>query len=314
MSRKTVKELNKDFEILKENFDMLRSDFEERINALKIDHEEQIKILNDKISSSADLQGPGISETQSSTALKCRECGFSFDKRSDLKIHILALHPRQFTCKMCSRIFETRISLELHQKEHSTGKNFKCDLCDQTFFTKWRLGKHVKQHEMTSIRFCHFFNNDKFCKYEELGCMFKHNDAPVCKNGTWCRSKMCQFKHTTTEETFREQLNENPTEEEVDALPVGYTCDVCGFVSKTEYYLSVHRRSKHMPTDCIIDNLGDNQDDDSDDDAEDDDGPMECNHCGINGVEPVFVTEDFEILLQHIWNDHKENSAWGPAH
>ena len=290
---------------------MLKGDFEERINALKRDHEEQIKIPNDKISPSVDLQGPGRRETASNKEIKCRECGFSFDKRSDLKIHILALHPRQYTCKTCSQTFETRIAFELHQKEHSTTKTFKCDLCDQTFFTKWRLGKHVKQHEMTSIRFCHFFNNDKFCKYEELGCMFKHNDAPVCNNSTWCRAKMCQFKHAINAETSREQLNQNILEAE---LPIGYTCNVCGFVSKTEYYLGVHMTSKHMPKEYIIENAENSQDTDSDDDIEDDDGPMECNHCGLNGVKPVFVTEDFETLLQHIWNDHKENSAWGPAH
>ena len=58
-------------------------------------------------------------------------------------------------------------------------------------------------------------------------------------------------------------------------------------------------------------------DDDSanadDHEYEDDDGPMECNHCRINGINPVYVTEDFDDFLSHIWNDHKENSAWGPS-
>ena len=59
----------------------------------------------------------------------------------------------------------------------------------------------------------------------------------------------------------------------------------------------------------------DDSEDPDDDDEVDDDAPMECNQCYINGIQPGYVTEDFDDLLRHIiWNDHKENSKWGPAH
>ena len=144
--------------------------------------------------------------------------------------------------------------------------------------------------------------------------MFKHEDAPFCQKGTFCRAKICQFKHNTVVEN---QIEAGITEEQsdVDRLSDWYPCNICDFVSKTEAYLSVHML-KHKPAECHNKDLvdGSNTEEDEDDEDEDDDGPMDCNHCLINGVKPGFVTEDFEVLLQHIWTDHKENSAWGPAH
>ena len=80
-------------------------------------------------------------------------------------------------------------------KTHSLDEKFKCDLCAKTFHMKWRLVKHRSQHDLTSVRFCHYFNNNKFCHFYELGCMFKHEHAPICKNGLSCRTKLCQFTH-----------------------------------------------------------------------------------------------------------------------
>ena len=200
-------------------------------------------------------------------------------------------------------------------KTHSLDEKFKCDLCAKTFHMKWRLVKHRSQHDLTSVRFCHYFNNNKFCSFYELGCMFKHEHAPICKNGMSCRTKLCQFTHQVVMETHSEESSENEIDTEVRETeePIVYPCSICGFVSKTEAYLPVHISTKHKVNGNDIDNALIEEENDSDDDDVDD-GPMECNHCLINGVKPGFTCDDFELLLQHIWNDHKENSVWGPSH
>ena len=42
---------------------------------------------------------------------------------------------------------------------------------------------------------CHYFNNEKHCPYENIGCMFLHQDSENCYFGIRCKNKLCQFKH-----------------------------------------------------------------------------------------------------------------------
>jgi hypothetical protein len=128
---------------------------------------------------------------------------------------------------------------------------------------------------------------------------------------------MCQFQHEETEEPSK-QTNENQSIIETDE-ELNFPCNNCNFISKTEAYLQIHQVAKHQASKTTRDKnvISDENCDDAietdDDECEDDDGSMECNHCGLNGVKPVYVTDDFDDLLRHIWNDHKENSVWGPS-
>ena len=316
--KKTVKDLNKDFELLQEKFEHLKIDQEEKIKIIKSDNEERIKHLQEKIVALEHLTGLDyVKDKERKYSINCKECSFSFEEKSDLKKHILALHPKQYSCKLCAEVFETSVALELHIKVHNSEKEFKCDICDKEFHMKWRLGKHMKLHESTNFKYCHFFSNRKFCNFEELGCMFRHEHAPLCKRGKFCHAKMCQFQHEETEEPSK-QTNENQSIIETDE-EINFPCNNCNFISKTEAYLQIHQVAKHQAKKTTRDKnvISDENCDDAietdDDECEDDDGPMECNHCGLNGVKPVYVTDDFDDLLRHIWNDHKENSAWGPS-
>ena len=69
---------------------------------------------------------------------KCKECSLSFQEKSDLKMYILDLHPRQYICKLCADIFETSVVLELHLNIHNTEKDYKYELCDEAFHMKRR--------------------------------------------------------------------------------------------------------------------------------------------------------------------------------
>ena len=173
MAKKTVKDLNTDFQLLQEKFELLKIDQEEKVNIIKSEYEERIKKLEDKILGLEHLDSlEAVKEIEVTSANKCKECNLSFEEKSDLKMHILALHPKQYTCKLCAEIFETSVALELHLKIHNTEKEYKCEVCDKAFHMKWRLGKHTKLHEISNIKYCHFFNNRKCCSFEELGCMF----------------------------------------------------------------------------------------------------------------------------------------------
>ena len=61
---------------------------------------------------------------------------------------------------------------------------------------KWRMEKHTSDHRV-DIKSCHYFNNDKPCPYDKVGCKFKHETAPECRFNLKCTFKLCQFTHTT---------------------------------------------------------------------------------------------------------------------
>ena len=82
---------------------------------------------------------------------------------------------------------------------HSVNKNFKCNKCENSFVTEWRLKRHMTMHDKP-IKFCHYFNNGKTCKYEELGCKFRHSEAKECRFREACRRKLCEFKHSSLKE------------------------------------------------------------------------------------------------------------------
>ena len=73
---------------------------------------------------------------------------------------------------------------------------------------KWRMEKHTSDHRV-DIKSCHYFNNDKPCPYDKVGCKFKHETAPECRFNLKCTFKLCQFTHTTKkgeEVVHREEL------------------------------------------------------------------------------------------------------------
>ena len=97
------------------------------------DHEEKIKVLEDKVATlEQSKETPSKEEPGTlSKELKCRECGSLFNKKSDMKVNILSLHPKQYECNHCSKYM--RLEFELHQKVHTTEKQFICNVCKTTW-------------------------------------------------------------------------------------------------------------------------------------------------------------------------------------
>ena len=135
--------------------------------------------------------------------IKCKKCDKAFSRTVDLKKHHESIHGVNITqCSLCEKEFAKNSDLEIHIAfEHKESETFKCKDYDKTFVLEWRLRKHSIMHmeNQRSIRFCHYFNNDKVCPFTEIGCMFQHSVAPQCKHHLKCFTKLCQFKHSDEE-------------------------------------------------------------------------------------------------------------------
>jgi hypothetical protein len=67
-------------------------------------------------------------------------------------------------CKLCQETFTDIFELENHLKTHKVAETFVCDNCDKTFVLNWRLRKTVHETD----KYCHYFNNNKTCPFEDL--------------------------------------------------------------------------------------------------------------------------------------------------
>ena len=72
---------------------------------------------------------------------------------------------------------------------HAIEELFECAKCDEKFVSEHILKKRLQMQEK-KVKFCHFYNNNKHCKYADLGCRFKHEKAPECKSQEKCKKKL----------------------------------------------------------------------------------------------------------------------------
>ena len=176
-----------------------------------------------------------------------------FKHKQEFKKHIASFHPKTFDCKYCDKEFDFSWKLEIHLKSHEQVEQIKCDKCDKTFSLKWRLIQHVKMHENSEIRKCHYFNNQKNCPFEEIGCMFKHADATNCKFLENCSRKMCPFKHNTIENVDKEnQAAIVIVSEETDYDSEQEECDTCERIFKNNIDINEHHRNDNCGFECKI--------------------------------------------------------------
>ena len=129
-------------------------------------------------------------------SFKCEECGEVFEKKKCLKIHIQIKHPKYIKCESCDETFKESWQYETHLESHSKTKDKKCDVCGKLFFLDWRLGQHMNIHKKPHVKNCHYFNNQKVCPYDAIGCKFNHVMSKECKNQANCQIKLCSLQHT----------------------------------------------------------------------------------------------------------------------
>ena len=177
---------------------------------------------------------------------------------------------------MCDETFDQTFKLELHLRKHDI-ETFKCEKCDKTFQLKWRLEKHRKAHDMSNSKFCHYFNNQKYCPFEEIGCMYTHAKSKACRFGNICTKKLCQFQHFSDESI---QEDGNNAKNNMDKIVDNESRDSNNF-DKDQVEVDTH----------LENNLQETIDSDSEEEEEEEED-LECELCGK-------VCDDFDSYLEH---------------
>ena len=127
---------------------------------------------------------------------KCGKCEATFKSFNEKNDHMKTYHPVQLKCNSCDFTCDKSVELETHIKlHHQQTETFKCDECDKEFALKWRLNKHMKLHRF-KVNFCHYYNNEESCPFDEFGCKFRHEESQKCFNFSTCKRKLCQYRHS----------------------------------------------------------------------------------------------------------------------
>ena len=77
--------------------------------------------------------------------------------------------------------------------------------------------KHKKIAHGTSKIYCHFFNNNEECPFEE-NCIFLHEDSEQCKYGEQCDRMNCMYKHKVdvdNDEEVKDDLDDEETDNDI---------------------------------------------------------------------------------------------------
>ena len=183
----TLKSLHSEVNILKEDLEYVKKELKEAKEELK-----GIKELKDITNTEINSEKKDSSDQM----FNCKQCDKSFDVRNRLKNHVQENHPQKIKCKSCKETFDKTCDLEVHIKRyHEPIGKYECNQCDKRFVLKWRLSKHQENHDSQKAKKCHYFNNNKICPFEDLGCMFQHSFSSMCKYGKNCLKKLCSFQH-----------------------------------------------------------------------------------------------------------------------
>ena len=125
---------------------------------------------------------------------RCHDCGEDFETVKELQNHKKEHNSDlgYFQCDECDKCFKEESQLEEHvSKKH---KKHECDDCDKVFDYEGTLEKHKGAAHENIVIFCHFYNNNKECPFDDQ-CVFVHEESEKCKYDKACERKLCMYRH-----------------------------------------------------------------------------------------------------------------------
>ena len=204
------------------------------------------------------------------SSFKCQKCGEELETVKDLQEHTSCVE--SFECDECDKCFQEESKLEEHV--HRNHKKYPCDDCEKIFNFEGLLEKHKSAAHEDFVLYCHFFNNDKDCPYEDQ-CVFVHEDSEDCMFAKGCERKLCMYKHEERDEDDDEDESEDESDMDEDEdenqkavenlkpslekvkealekvtnilkkVSPTLKCNICDFEAKNQNGLTMHNKAKH---------------------------------------------------------------------
>jgi hypothetical protein len=196
MAVKTKKEVQAENSELRERLNMVQTNFDKLSNEHKI------------------LKAELITEKEKHN--RCTNCDKILESGKVLKNPKKKSSTGEFKCDQCKKEFDQEWKMNAHERKH---KRYQCDRCDESFEYQDILRKHkLVSHENTKL-YCHFYNNEKTCPYDER-CIFLHEDSTFCKYDPNCERDFCMFKHRITQEEQENIESYDVNNEVVDIIDI----------------------------------------------------------------------------------------------
>ena len=130
-------------------------------------------------------------------------------------------------------------------------------------------------HKNPKAKRCYFFNNEKLCPFQDVGCKFLHETSEKCYFQNSCRNARCPYQHETKKNKTKDPVEANVEISDVNKKNVGQKDILRGFENDSKTILKVR-------TDCGFDNTKE-----------------KCNRCS-------YKTFSVGLLRKHQKENHKK--------
>ena len=134
------------------------------------------------------------SMSKTNSKFKCNVCDEEFNIKKDMTNHVRSQHSScdgSYQCEVCAKQFKEEWKFSAHVRNH---KKYSCDHCEKSFPYENIKVKHTEAVHGNLKIYCHFYNNQKECPFEEQ-CIFLHEQSEECKFGASCERINCMYQH-----------------------------------------------------------------------------------------------------------------------
>jgi len=185
----------------------------------------------------------GSSMKKYENKFNCNDCGASFIYKSQLQMHINAVHLKlkPYECDLCEMSFARKSDLKGHVKViHQQIRPFECDQCKKTFSQKFCLKSHMQSSNCKKLKETCYKCKDCVAVFEKKDYL-KHHVNRIHLKMKPLKKLICNECEASFE--IKQSLEHHMNKVHLNFKP--YECNLCKKAFFIEALLKRHLRAFH---------------------------------------------------------------------